>query len=64
MPRNRTIYSIVSVADSVLYQMKLHKCHGLTEEKLDNSNTVMKTRPKKIFVPLGSSKWSQKLQLN
>jgi len=40
--------------------MKLHKCHGLNEEKLDNSNTVMKTRPKKIFVPLGLIKVESK----
>lgn len=50
MPCNKTIYRTVdkfSVAGSVLHQMKLHKCHALTEEKLDNSNTVMKTSPSK-----------------
>jgi len=59
MPFNR-IYRIVSVAGSVLYQMKLHKCHGLTEEKLEHCK---ENKTQKIFVPLGSSKWSQKLQL-
>jgi hypothetical protein len=29
--------------------MKLHKCHALTDEKLDISNTVMKTSPKKYL---------------
>ena len=50
MPHNRTIYTIVdkvSLADSVLHQRKLHTCHALTEEKLDNSNNVMKTSPPK-----------------
>jgi len=52
MPCNRTIYRIVdkiSVVGSVLHQMKLHKCHALTEEKLDNRNTVMKTSPQKYL---------------
>jgi len=52
----------VSVAGSVLHQMKLHKCHALTEDKLDNSNSN-ENKPKKIFVSVGSSKSSQNLQL-
>ena len=49
MPCNKIYRTVdkVSVAGSVLRQMKLHKCHALTEEKLDNSNILMKTSPSK-----------------